>query len=95
MLDSTQLNAAMQRTPADRGTVPLADYYYNNGFWAHNAQTGLGCSNATWIPFMSGFGGITVLLLPNDTVYYYFSDNDTYLWMEAAQESAKIRSLCN
>lgn len=95
MLDSTQLNAAMQRTPADRGTVPLADYYYSNGFWAHNAQTGLGCANATWIPFMSGFGGITVLLLPNDTVYYYFSDNDTYLWMEAAQESAKIRSLCN
>lgn len=94
-LDTAQLNAALQRTPADRGTVPLTDYYYNNGFWGHNAQTGLSCGSAAWIPFMSGFGGITVLLLPNDTVYYYFSDNDTYLWMEAAQESAKIRSLCN
>jgi len=95
MLDSTLLNGAMQRNPSDRGTVPLADYYYNNGFWAHNVQTGLGCSNPTWVPFMSGFGGITVLLLPNDTVYYYFSDNDTYLWMDAARESAKIRSICN
>lgn len=95
MLDSAQLNAALQRTPGDRGTVPLADYYYNNGFWAHDAKSGLGCSNPTYIPFMSGYGGITVLLLPNDTVYYYFSDNDTYLWMEAAQESAKIRAICN
>lgn len=94
-LDTAQLNAALQRTPGDRGTVPLTDYYYNNGFWALNAQSNLGCGNPAWIPFMSGFGGITVLLLPNDTVYYYFSDNDTYLWMEAAQESAKIRTLCN
>ncbi|HEY0938486.1 MAG TPA: hypothetical protein VGE08_00190 [Steroidobacter sp.] len=94
-LDTAQLSAAMQRTPSDRGVVPLSDFYYNNGFWALNAQTNLGCSNPAWIPFMSGFGGITVLLLPNDTVYYYFSDNDTYLWMEAAQESAKIRTLCN
>lgn len=95
MLDGALLNAAMQRTPSDRGTTPLADFYYNNGFWAHNVQTGLSCSNPTWVPFMSGFGGITVLLLPNDTVYYYFSDNNTYLWMEAAKESAKIRPICN
>lgn len=94
-LDTAQLNAALQKTASDRGVAPLTDYYYNNGFWALNARTNLGCSNAAWIPFMSGFGGITVLLLPNDTVYYYFSDNDTYLWMEAAQESAKIRTLCN
>jgi hypothetical protein len=95
LLDAAQLNAAMQRTAADRGTTPLTDYRYNNGFWAHNARTGLGCASDTWIPFMSGYGGITVLLLPNDTVYYYFSDNDTYLWMEAAGEAAKIRPICN
>jgi hypothetical protein len=94
MLDSALLNAAMQRT-SDHGLVPLTDYYYNNGFWALNAQANLSCSQPTWIPFMSGYGGITVLLLPNDTVYYYFSDNDTFLWMDAARESAKIRPLCN
>jgi len=44
---------------------------------------------------MSGFGGITVLLLPNDMVYYYFSDNNTYVWLEAAVEAAKIRPICN
>ena len=94
MLDAAQLNAALQRS-SDTGTVPLADYRYNNGFWAHNIAGKLsGCSGAQWIPFLSGFGGITVVLLPNDSVYYYFSDNDTYYWLEAAQEAHGIRSLC-
>lgn len=95
LLDRALFDAAMQRNVDDRGTVPLADFRYNNGFWAHNVQQGLGCSNPTWVPFMSGFGGITVLLLPNDTVYYYFSDNDSHLWMDAARQSAKIRSICH
>jgi len=94
MLDATQLNAALQRNAADRGTNPLTDYKYNNGFWAYNVKTGMSCANDTYIPFMSGYGGITILLLPNDMVYYYFSDNDTYLWLDAAKEAAKIRAIC-
>ena len=95
MLDSTQLDAALQRNSADTGTVPLTDYRYNNGFWAHNVAGNLsGCSGAQWIPFLSGYGGITVVLLPNDSVYYYFSDNDTYYWLEAVQEAHQIQSAC-
>ena len=94
MLDTTQLNAALQRSAGDRGTTPLTDYRYNNGFWAYNVRTGMACANDTYIPFMSGYGGITVLLLPNDMVYYYFSDNGTYVWLDAAKEAAKIRAIC-
>lgn len=95
MLNSAQLDAAMQRAPSDPGLAPLADYRYNNGFWAHNVNGKLpGCSGNQWLPFLSGYGGISVVLLPNDSVYYYFSDNDTYFWMEAVQEAHKIRSLC-
>ncbi len=43
---------------------------------------------------MFGYGGITVLKLPNGTTYNMASDVDTYLWMGAAQESHPIRSLC-
>lgn len=94
LLDSAQLDAALQRS-ADTGTVPLADYRYNNGFWAHNVAGNLnGCSGQQWIPFLSGFGGISVVLLPNDSVYYYFSDNDTYYWLEAVQQAHGIRSAC-
>ncbi len=94
MLDAAELDAAMQRNPSDRGLDPLTDYKYNNGFWAHEISSNVGCSGELWVPFMSGYGGITVLLLPNDTTYYYFSDDDTYYWMDAAVESHLIRSLC-
>ena len=95
MLDGIQLDAALQRNSSDTGTVPLSDYRYNNGFWAHNVAGKLnGCSGEQWIPFLSGYGGITVVLLANDSVYYYFSDNDTYFWLEAVQQAHQIQSAC-
>ncbi|SHH95483.1 choice-of-anchor D domain-containing protein [Ferrimonas marina] len=94
MFDSALFEAAMQRDSSDRGLAPLTDYYYNNGFWAHEVKSLVSCSNDTWVPFMSGYGGITVLLLPNGTSYYYFSDNDTYLWASAAAESNSLRAFC-
>jgi HYDIN/CFA65/VesB-like, Ig-like domain len=94
MLDAAELDAAMQRDPSDRGLDPLVDFKYNNGFWAHEISADLGCAADLWVPFMSGYGGITVLLLPNDTTYYYFSDNDTYLWKDAAIESHQISPMC-
>lgn len=95
VLDQGQLNSALQRNPADRGLAPLSGYRYNNGFWAHEVSANMaGCSGELWIPFMSGYGGITVLILPNNSVYYYFSDDDTYLWMDAAVAAHGIRSLC-
>ena len=33
-----------------------------------------------WIPFMSGYGGITVAMAPNGATYYYFSDNEEFSW---------------
>ena len=94
LVHSAQLDAALQRTPSDRGLDPLSGYKYNNGFWAHEIKSNVGCSNDLWVPFMSGYGGISVLLLPNGSTYYMFSDNDTYYWMKAAVESHRIRSLC-
>lgn len=94
MLDPGQLDAAMQRDPSDRGLEPLPGFRYNNGFWAHEISSNLDCPADIWVPFMSGYGGITVLMLPNGSTYYYFSDNDTYLWMGAAVESHLIRPFC-
>jgi len=94
MLDTALLDAALQRTATDRGLTPLTDYRYNNGYWALNIKTSLGCANDVYVPFMSGYGGISVLLLPNDAVYYYFSDNDSYYWLDAALEANKLGALC-
>jgi hypothetical protein len=95
LLDSTLLNAALQKTPADPGLVAATDTRYNNGFWAYNVKTSLGCASDKYVPFMSGFGGISVVLMPNNTVYYMFNDNSQFLWVDAVKESAKIRAICS
>jgi len=94
-LDEDLLAASLQRDTGDRG-LPAGSpsLRYNNGFWAFNAATVLDCSTDIWVPFMSGYGGITVAMFPNGTVYYYFSDGYVHRWRMAAMETDKIRALC-
>ena len=81
--------------PSDRGlTIPSQGLRYNNSFWARNIAQEIGCPGELWVPFMSGYGGITLLLLPNGMSYYVFSDNGTFEWIEAAREAHAISSLC-
>jgi hypothetical protein len=44
---------------------------------------------------MSGYGGITIALLPDNSSYYYFSDSNQYNWSAAIPELAKLQSLCS
>ncbi len=93
--DKDEFDKAMQRNRAARGIVAFGKTVkYQNGFWASNFQKTLGCKFPIWIPFMSGYGGITVALLPHDMVYYYFSDNDDFAWKKAVSEAEKIKNLC-
>lgn len=94
-LDRRLLDEALQRDPAHRGlATPVKDLRYQHGFWAWNAQQALGCREPTWIAFMSGFGGITVALMPNGIDYYYFSDGNVLSWARAAAEADRIRPFC-
>jgi hypothetical protein len=95
ILDQAMLSAALQQTPGDVGlTAGAADLRYHDGFWAWNAQATLGCTTPTWIPFMSGYGGIVVALLPNGLSYYYFSDGGSFAFSRAVAEADKIRPFC-
>lgn len=95
LVDPHMLNAALQRDPSDRGLEASGpDFRYHDGFWAWNAQHALNCPSPVWIPYMSGYGGITVALLPNATSYYYFSDGGTWLWAKAVIEANKIAPIC-
>lgn len=72
IFDQAMLRAALQRDPADPGLQATnRDFRYNNGVWAWNIAETLGCRQPAWIPFMSGFGGISVVMMPNGIVYYY------------------------
>ncbi|OLF75243.1 hypothetical protein AWH62_05300 [Maricaulis sp. W15] len=94
-LDPDMLAAALQRDPADRG-LPAGDdsQRYQNGFWAWNAGPALGCTDDAWIPAMSGYGGITVALIPNGHVYAYVSDGRQFAWRRAAAESNALEPFC-
>ncbi|MES2074091.1 MAG: hypothetical protein V4462_00595 [Pseudomonadota bacterium] len=98
MLDSTLYNEAMQRTSNHGLTAGAAHSKYLHGFWAWDAgSTDSGaaiCPGAKWIPYMSGFGGIGIVLLPNNMVYYFVSDNHEYAFKKAVIELNKIRNVC-
>jgi len=96
VLDEALFAATMQRDAADRGLpADFPGMRYNNGFRALDVAPYLGCSEPTWVPVLSGFGGIIVILLPNDSVYYYFSDGGQHRWMAAARAAHGIRPLCH
>jgi CubicO group peptidase (beta-lactamase class C family) len=98
ILEPSLLAASLQANPDDRGldTSGLPVFKYRNGFWAKQWTSSdnpkYPCS--FWTPFMSGYGGITVVLMPNGSIYYYFSDNNEFWWVEAVNESNKLKPMC-
>jgi CubicO group peptidase (beta-lactamase class C family) len=95
VLDPSQLSAALQRNPSDPGmAVETQSMRYNNAMWATTVLPPGACPEPVWIPFMSGYGGISVAMLPNGSVYYVFSDGAQFKWAEAAIESHKLKSFC-
>ena len=80
VLEPTLLAAALQQNPADRGLPTSGNDRYNASFWARS----LAPFCDAYVPYMSGYGGITVALLPNGADYYYFSDNGEYVWGPAS-----------
>jgi CubicO group peptidase (beta-lactamase class C family) len=98
VLEPDLLAASLQRNSNDRGlnTTGVPVFKYRNGFWAkewtpsENRQ--YTCS--FWTPFMSGYGGITVVMMPNGATYYYFSDNNEFDWYKAVNESNKLSPMC-
>jgi hypothetical protein len=95
IIDRSELDAALQRDPSDPGLNTGTELFrYNNGFWAHDVQEYTGCSDSVWIPLMSGYGGISIVLMPNNSVYYVFSDGGHFEWAKAAVESNNIHKYC-
>lgn len=88
------LDASLQADPADRGltTSGTTAYRYNNAYWARDFNISLDPVYTTpfAVPFMSGYGGITVALMPNGSNYYEFSDGGDFDWIDTVKESNKL-----
>jgi len=88
------LAAALQRDSADRGVRIDDQHTYNNAFWANQYTISNGFACEFWVAEMQGSSGDVVALMPNGTVYYYFSDNQEFTWDAAARESNKLIPMC-
>jgi len=88
LLDAGLLASAMQQNSVDRG-LPTANqpFYYNNGFWGHEFTPSDGYACNFWAPFMSGYGGISLIMIPNGFTFFVFSDNGDFNWYDVVQES--------
>ncbi len=92
-------NAATLGVPVpDTGTPAVPNTFrYHNQFWAKHMTTAefpqYRCN--FWVSFMSGYGGNSILLLPNGTTYYIFSDGNEFIWYTAVNEINKIAPLCH
>ena len=96
LLDPAMVRAALQRDRDDTGfRARDGNFRYNNGVYAWNIAEYLGCSNPAWIPFMAGYGGIVVAMLPNGIVYYYVSDGGEFRWARAVAEAQRLESVCH
>jgi len=98
ILEPNLLAASLQRNPDDRGlnTTGVPTFKYRNGFWAKEwtPSENRKFTCIFWTPFMSGYGGISVVMMPNGSTYYYFSDNNEFDWYNAVSESNKLSSMC-
>jgi hypothetical protein len=103
VLDRDQVLASLQRLQSDRGVsassanletnVVAGGYRYSNGLWAYPNDTEVpGCNLR--VPFMSGYGGITVAMMPNGATYYYFSDDDQFIWADSIGQLNKLSPMC-
>jgi hypothetical protein len=96
LLQTDMLADSMQKDATDRGldTTGAPMFKYNNGFWAKQFTTADGYTCSFYTPFMSGYGGITVVMMPNGATYYYFSDNEEYSWSNSVSEANKLAPQC-
>ncbi len=69
---------------------------YLNGIWTYDMgqRSSPLCPTGTWVPYMSGYGGIGIVMFPNGAVYYFVSDSSSYAFGGAEAELNKISNIC-
>lgn len=95
LLSRPLLDAALQRDGGGAGLpVGIPGFRYSHGFWARDVARVAGCPAPVWAPFMSGFGGISIVIFPNDVVFYAFGDEGRFDWGAAAKAAHAIKGFC-
>ena len=69
---------------------------YLNGVWTYDMGQRASplCNAGSWVSYMSGYGGIGVVMFPNGAIYYYVSDSNAFAFGSAETELNKIAPIC-
>jgi hypothetical protein len=95
LLNESHLKSALQHFPSEKDmATQYQTIHYLDGFWRQNITKLLSCEKETWLPFMSGYGGIAIVFAKPNLQYYYFSDSDQHNWLSTIKELNKIIPLC-
>lgn len=103
ILDPARLRDSLFRNPDHLGLavsgpsgIPPGTHRYQSAFWGAKMTRAefpdFGCE--FWVARMGGYGGISIVLMPDGITYYVFSDNDEFHWNDAVREANKLASLC-
>lgn len=95
LLDAVMIAEALQRPGRQGGlTAGSPRMRYRHGFWARDVAPLVGCDHPIWTPFLSGYGGLSLVLFPNNVVFYAFGDESAFDWGPAAEVADQIKGLC-
>ncbi|WCL55311.1 hypothetical protein [Gimibacter soli] len=67
---------------------------YSSGFWQWDAGSAFGCGQQVWLPFLSGYGGLSAVLLPDGGAYYYISDSGVHRFAGPVKALATKAEIC-
>jgi hypothetical protein len=94
-LEPNLLGEALQKiSPGGGFTVVSPLMRYRHGVWARDVGPLVGCSHPVWAPYLSGYGGIAIVMFPNQVLFYTFNDENHFDWAAVVPEVDKIASLC-
>ena len=95
ILSAAKIDEALRRTATGLSTrvaSRFGDQRYHLSFWSLPYRTALGCS--VHVPYMLGYGGNIVVLLPNGVSAFRFADGHIYDPETMIVAGEAIRPLC-
>jgi len=104
VIDATRLREALFRTTQSGLPVPdweqhptvKNSYVYNHNFWGKRVGPeefpSIRCRFI--VPIMSGYGGVTVMFLPNGAAYYAVADGNEYPHNAAIEQIGRLAPYC-
>lgn len=96
LFDPRLIGESLQRPGREGGLAAgSTGLRYAHGFWARDIAPLIGCPRPVWTPFLSGYGGISIVLFPNGVVFYAFGDEGVFDWGPASVAANQVKALCS